>query len=320
MASSRLSARDVEKRPGVFRLASQGGGLDDLFGMPKLLDAVYWFGSLVIHVSPCRIAFGPSRSPERKYLELVTVGSNRIGSEGGRYGRQRRVRRGANDAGVGRGSCTVCSSPRERPAVTHHGGTVLLVSESDGRTQSSSAGGELDGFLVEDGVLAPVEALLHPLVVLPPRHLHLLPLLPPLRESFPFQHPHHLRHGRPVLRRRLCAQQRDLYHHLHLLPVVVAAQAKVTNNWLKILIKQDVGSLDISMYDLGITVLVQAWTVVNRNHIPPTKRTSISLGVRVCGLCSSCHHVLLENSTINENKSGNGVEAFASSQILSPSF
>lgn len=33
------------------------------FGMPKLLDAVYWFGSLVIHVSPCRIAFGPSRSP-----------------------------------------------------------------------------------------------------------------------------------------------------------------------------------------------------------------------------------------------------------------
>jgi hypothetical protein len=92
---------------------------------------------------------------------------------------------------------------------------------------SSPAGGQFDRVLVVDGVLAPVEALLHPLVVLPPRHLHLLPLLPPLGEALALQHPDHLGHGRAVLGRRLRAEQRDLDHHLHLLPVVTAVQVAV---------------------------------------------------------------------------------------------
>jgi hypothetical protein len=65
--------------------------------------------------------------------------------------------------------------------------------------KSLSASGQFDGVLAVNGVLAPVEPLLHPLVVLPPRHLHLLPLFPPLRQALPFQHPDHLGHGRAVL-------------------------------------------------------------------------------------------------------------------------
>lgn len=94
---------------------------------------------------------------------------------------------------------------------------------------SLPAGGQFDRVLVVDGVLAPVEPLLHPLVVLPPRHLHLLPLLPPLRKALAFQHPDHLGHGRAVLGRSLRAEQRDLDHHLHLLPVVIVVQVAVND-------------------------------------------------------------------------------------------
>jgi hypothetical protein len=65
--------------------------------------------------------------------------------------------------------------------------------------RSLSASRKFDGVLVVNGVLAPVEPLLHPLVVLPPHHLHLLPLFPPLRQALPFQHPDDLGHGRAVL-------------------------------------------------------------------------------------------------------------------------
>lgn len=110
----------------------------------------------------------------------------------------------------------------------------MPVSTAASTTSSSGpaslpAGGQFDRVLVVDGVLAPVEPLLHPLVVLPPRHLHLLPLHPPLGEALAFQHPDHLGHGRAILGRTLRAEQRDLDHHLHLLPVVIAVQVAVND-------------------------------------------------------------------------------------------
>lgn len=103
--------------------------------------------------------------------------------------------------------------------------------------EGSPGAGEFDGVEVVSGVNDPLGVAVGGEVNLLADDLDLLPLLPALGEAVALQHPHHLRHLRPLHRRALRAQQRHLDQLLHL-RLHVVLQVRVHQHVQLLLLEQ----------------------------------------------------------------------------------